>query len=105
MASRGTAARHRSTVVKIAARHKAKTETSDGPRTCFEAKRQREGNKDLKARFDGMPFKHDRLADLGQTHTGPARLGSPHGAKAAQDSHRLRDPPRAHPRQPVTHAA
>ena len=30
---------HRSSVSKMAARHKAKIETSDGPRRCFEARK------------------------------------------------------------------
>ena len=40
------AAKHRSTVSKMAARHKAKIETPHGPRTCFEATRRtrRAGN-------------------------------------------------------------
>jgi group II intron reverse transcriptase/maturase len=36
------AAKHRSTVTKTAARHKAEADTSDGPRTCFEARRRPE---------------------------------------------------------------
>ena len=35
------AAKHHSTVTKMAARYRAKTETSDGLRTCFEARRHR----------------------------------------------------------------
>jgi AI2M/AI1M-like HNH endonuclease len=46
----------------MAARHKAKIETSDGLRTCFEARKRREGKKDLVARFGGIPLKHDRRA-------------------------------------------
>jgi hypothetical protein len=56
------AAKHQSTVTKMAARHKAKTVTGDGLRTCFEARLQREGKKDLVARFGGIPLKHDRRA-------------------------------------------
>jgi hypothetical protein len=56
------AAKHQSTVTTMAARHKAKIETSDGPRTCFEARKRREGQKDLVARFGGIPLKHDRRA-------------------------------------------
>ena len=40
-------AKHRSSVTKMAARHKAKIETSDGMRTCFEARKRREGKPDL----------------------------------------------------------
>ena len=50
------AAKHKSTVTKMAARYKAKVITGDGPRTCFEARLQREGKKDLVARFGGIPL-------------------------------------------------
>ena len=56
------AAKHRSTVTKMAARHKAEVTTSDGPRACFEARLRREGKKDLVARFGGIPLKQDRRA-------------------------------------------
>jgi group II intron reverse transcriptase/maturase len=56
------AARHRSTVTKMAARYRAKTGTSDGPRACFEARKQREGRRDLVARFGGISLRHDRQA-------------------------------------------
>jgi group II intron reverse transcriptase/maturase len=56
------AAKHKSTVAKMAARYKAKVTTGDGPRTCFEARLRREGKKDLVARFGGIPLKHDRRA-------------------------------------------
>ena len=51
-----------STVAKMAARYKAKIETSDGPRTCFEARIQREGKPDLVARFGGIILRQDRRA-------------------------------------------
>ncbi len=41
------AGKHGSTVTKMAARYKAKIETSDGLRTCFEARKHREGKPDL----------------------------------------------------------
>jgi group II intron reverse transcriptase/maturase len=56
------AAKHKSTVTKTAARYKAKVATSDGPRTCFEARVRRDGKPDLVARFGGIPLKHDRRA-------------------------------------------
>src|SRR5207245_3110927 len=37
------AAKHKSTVTKMAARHQAKVITGDGPRTCYEARRKRKG--------------------------------------------------------------
>ena len=46
----------------MAARHKAKIETRDGPRTCFEARKHREGKKDLVARFGGITLRQDRRA-------------------------------------------
>src|SRR5258706_4076934 len=54
------AAKHRSTVTKMAARHMAKVTTDDGPRRCFEARREREGRKDLVARFGGIPLRQER---------------------------------------------
>ena len=56
------AAKHKSTVTKMASRHKAKTITPDGPRTCFEARHRREGKKDLVARFGGIPLTRDKRA-------------------------------------------
>jgi group II intron reverse transcriptase/maturase len=56
------AAKHRSSAAKMAARHKAEAITSDGPRACFEARRKREGRKDLVARFGGIPLKQNRRA-------------------------------------------
>ena len=138
------AAKHKSTVTKTAARYKAKVITSDGPRTCFEARVHREGQPDLVARFGGIPLTHDgravindpalvpvtiprkelihrlrrkwcELCEHGATvavhhvastrrprkiRARPARVGSPHGKKAAQNAHRLRLLPRAHPRKP-----
>jgi group II intron reverse transcriptase/maturase len=56
------AAKHSSTVTKMAARHMAKVTTDDGPRRCFEARREREGKKDLVARFGGIPLRQERRA-------------------------------------------
>ena len=50
------AAKHQSTVSKMAARHKAKIETRHGLRTCFEARIHRDGKPDLVARFGGIPL-------------------------------------------------
>jgi Type II intron maturase len=54
------ASKHRSSVSKMAARHKATVITPGGPRRCFEATRKREGKPDLVARFGGIPLKRDR---------------------------------------------
>ena len=56
------AAKHRSSVTKMAARHRAKIQTRDGPRACFEARKHREGKKDLVARFGGIILRQDRRA-------------------------------------------
>ncbi len=54
------AAKHKSTVTKMAARYKAKIETPHGPRTCFEARIRREGKEDPVARFGGIPLHTSR---------------------------------------------
>jgi group II intron reverse transcriptase/maturase len=56
------AAKHKSSVAKMAAHYKAKALTGDGPRTCFEASLKREGRKDLVARFGGITLRQDRRA-------------------------------------------
>jgi hypothetical protein len=56
------AAKHRSTTAKMAARYKAKIGTSDGLRVAFEARRHREGRKDLVARFGGISLRQNRRA-------------------------------------------
>jgi hypothetical protein len=56
------AAKHQSSVTKMAARYKAKVITADGPRTCFQARARREGKPDLIARFGGIPLTRDRRA-------------------------------------------
>jgi group II intron reverse transcriptase/maturase len=69
------AAKHQSTVSKMAARHKAKAETGDGPRTCFEASRRRRGKPDLVARFGGIILRQDRRAVI--TEPVPVRVRVP----------------------------
>jgi hypothetical protein len=66
------AAKHRSTVTKMAARYRAKIKTSDGPRTCYEARKHREGKKDLAARFGGITLRQDRRAVIRDPAPGPA---------------------------------
>jgi Type II intron maturase. len=58
------AAKHQSSVVKMAAKHKAKIQTPYGLRTCFEARVERPGKQPLVARFGGIPLKRDRNAVL-----------------------------------------
>jgi group II intron reverse transcriptase/maturase len=69
------AAKHHSSVSKMAERYKSKVVTGDGLRTCFEARKYREGRQDLIARFGGIPLKHDRRAVIGDP--APARTGYP----------------------------
>jgi group II intron reverse transcriptase/maturase len=69
------AAKHQSTVSKMAARHKAKAETGDGPRTCFEARRKRRSKPDLVARFGGIILRQDRRAII--TEPVPVRVRVP----------------------------
>lgn len=59
------AGKHRSSVAKMAAHYKAKIETTQGPRTCYEAVRSREANhKPQVARFGGIPLKRQKTAVL-----------------------------------------
>ncbi len=69
---RTLARKHRSSAAKMAARHKAKIETSDGLRTCFEARKHREGKKDLVARFGGIILRQDRRAVIRDPAPAPA---------------------------------
>jgi group II intron reverse transcriptase/maturase len=69
------AAKHKSSVAKMAARYKAKVNTGHGPRTCFEARLQREGKKDLVARFGGIPLRQDRHGVI--RDPAPARTSYP----------------------------
>ena len=71
------AAKHRSTVTKMAARHKAKIKTRDGLRTCFEARKHREGKPDLAARFGGISLRQDRRAVIRD----PAPVPAPYPRK------------------------
>jgi group II intron reverse transcriptase/maturase len=58
------AAKHQSSVVKMAAKHRAKIETSYGLRTCFEARAERPGKQPLVARFGGIPLVRNKKATL-----------------------------------------
>ncbi|MCU6482731.1 reverse transcriptase domain-containing protein [Arthrobacter sp. A2-55] len=67
------AGKHGSSVTKMAARYKAKINTSGGLRTCFEATLEREGMKPLLARFGGFPLARQKRAFLNdRLITGPA---------------------------------
>jgi hypothetical protein len=55
------ASKHRSTVTKIAAKHKAKIQTPHGLRTCFEVVVERgKASKPLVARFGGIPLRRQK---------------------------------------------
>ena len=69
------ARKHRSSVTKMAARHKAKIVTPHGPRTWFEARVERAGRKPLVAWFGGIPLKRQKNAVL--TDRRPHRTGLP----------------------------
>ena len=69
------ALKHQSTMSKMAARHKAKVITGNGPRTCFEARRRRRGKPDLVARFGGIILRQDRRAVI--TDPAPVRVRVP----------------------------
>jgi group II intron reverse transcriptase/maturase len=64
--------KHGSTVSKMAAKHKAKIETRDGLRTCFEARKHREGKPDLVARFGGINLRQNRRAVIRDPAPAPA---------------------------------
>src|SRR3954451_20640042 len=70
------AGKHRSTVSKMAAKHKAKIQTPHGPRTCFEASIARDDRKPLVARFGGIPLKRQKAAAL--TDRAPTGATYPH---------------------------
>jgi group II intron reverse transcriptase/maturase len=70
------AGKHRSSVSKMAARHKAKIQTPHGIRTCFEARIERDGRQPLVARFGGIPLQRQRSATVIDRQ--PIRVDYPH---------------------------
>ena len=72
------AAKHGSSVTKMARKYKAKIETPHGPRTCFEATAERAGRKPLVTRFGGIPLRRQKNAVLTDRQpipaTGPKEL-------------------------------
>jgi group II intron reverse transcriptase/maturase len=58
------AAKHRSSVSKMARKYQARIDTPQGPRRCFEARIERAGRKPLAARFGGIPLKRQKKAVL-----------------------------------------
>jgi group II intron reverse transcriptase/maturase len=70
------AGKHRSPVSKMAARHKAKIATPHGPRTCFEARIERDGRQPLVARFGEIPLHRRKTAMVLDRQ--PTRADYPH---------------------------
>jgi group II intron reverse transcriptase/maturase len=58
------AAKHRSTVTKMARKHQATIHTPHGPRKCFHASLPRESRRPLVARFGGIPLRRQKKAVL-----------------------------------------
>jgi group II intron reverse transcriptase/maturase len=58
------AAKHQSSVAKMAAKHKAKVETPYGLRTCYEARVERKDKQPLVARFGGVPLVRKKEAAI-----------------------------------------
>lgn len=58
------AGKHRSSVSKMAAKHKAKIQTPHGLRTCFEARIERESRQPLVARFGEIPLHRQKTATV-----------------------------------------
>lgn len=58
------AAKHHSSVAKMARKYATTIETPHGPRRCFEVRVERAGRKPLVARFGGIPLKQQRRAVL-----------------------------------------
>ena len=79
------AARHRSSVTKMARKHKAVIATPHGPRRCFEARAERAGRKPLVARFGGIPLKRQKKAVI--TDQPPAPLTRRRGKQLTERLH------------------
>jgi hypothetical protein len=58
------AAKHQSTVSKMAARYRATIDTPHGKRVCFQASIERTGKQPLVARFGGIPLARDKAVVL-----------------------------------------
>ncbi|HEX6469730.1 MAG TPA: reverse transcriptase domain-containing protein [Streptosporangiaceae bacterium] len=81
------AAKHGSTVKKMATKHKTTIPTPHGPRRCYETRVHRAGRKPLVARFGGIPLKRQRKAAITDRPADPIiprRQGSELLARMAQ---------------------
>jgi group II intron reverse transcriptase/maturase len=66
------AAKHRSTVAKMARKYRTTIDTPHGPRRCYEARVERAGRKPLVARFGGIPLKRQNKTILNDRQPAPA---------------------------------
>ncbi|MDX3632769.1 hypothetical protein OG920_22870 [Streptomyces europaeiscabiei] len=55
--------------------HKARIDTPNGPRVCFEARIERKNRKPLVARFSGIPLQWQRTAEIADSE--PVRVDYP----------------------------
>ncbi len=58
------AGKHRSSMSKMATKHKVKIQTPHGLRTCFEARLERDGRQPLVARFGGITLHRQKTATV-----------------------------------------
>jgi group II intron reverse transcriptase/maturase len=70
------AGKHRSSMSKMAAKHKAKISTPHGLRTCFEARIERTSSQPLVARFGGIPLHRQKTATVLDRQ--PTQVDYPH---------------------------
>jgi hypothetical protein len=67
--------KHRSSVTKMARKHKATVDTPHGPRKCLEARVERGGRKPLAARFGGIPLRRQQNAVISDRAPVPGIIG------------------------------
>lgn len=79
------AAKHRTTVTKMANRYKATIDTPHGRRRCFEARTKRADRPPLVARFGGIPLRRQKRAVINDHPPAPAAR-----RKGKELIHRLR---------------
>jgi group II intron reverse transcriptase/maturase len=70
------AGKHRSSMSKMAVKHKTKIQTPNGLRTCFEARIERDGRQPLVARFGEIPLQRQKSATVVDRQ--PIRVDYPH---------------------------
>jgi len=68
------AAKHRSTVSKMARKHQATIDTPYGPRRCFQASVARNGRNPLVAQFGGIPLRRQKTAVLADRKPAPVTV-------------------------------